>query len=52
MEIAPLEDDTHVFRCDQLAGFVTNIDMKTGAVGEKSKFFPTGIRLEPRKHSS
>jgi hypothetical protein len=52
MEIAPLEDGTHVFRGDQLAGFVTNIDMKTGAVGEKSKFFPTGIRLEPREHNS
>jgi hypothetical protein len=52
MEIAPLEDGTHVFRGDQLAGFITNMDMKTGSIGEKSKFFPNGIRLEPREHSS
>ena len=49
MQIADINNDDHVFRGDELAGYITHVDTRTAAINEKTKFFPFGLHIIPRE---
>lgn len=49
MYMAPIEDG--VFRGDSLRVYITNIDLKTLEIDEKTKAFPYGMHIAPRENN-